>query len=44
LPCDLHEDTHEDGKDDLGLEQAPRGAGPMFSRCCMTSNIFISSI
>jgi hypothetical protein len=41
LPCDLQEDTHDAGSDDLGLEHTPAGAGPIFSLVFNTSSIFI---
>ena len=41
LPCDLQDDTHDAGSDDVGLEHTPRGAGPMLSLSCITSNIRI---
>ena len=31
LPCDLQLLTHEAGRVDIGFEQTPLGAGPMFS-------------
>ena len=31
LPCDLQDDTHDAGNEDVGREHTPRGAGPMFS-------------
>ena len=41
LPCDLQEDTHDAGREDLGLEHTPAGAGPMFSLVFSTSLILI---
>ena len=44
LPCDLHEDIHEDGRDDAGFEQTPLGAGPIFSSVLYISYIFIAHV
>jgi hypothetical protein len=41
LPCDLQLLIHDAGRLDLGLEQAPFGAGPMFSSVLYISNILI---